>query len=98
MADQILKEEGQTLWVDLHDCETGYARELFSIKTEEAFLYGLACVEFIYGTPDQYEGSIEEAYDEQLKQPQDYVKGTKKIHAGLEIHLNPNPNHEPHDD
>ena len=97
-AGQEFIEAESKLWIDLHTCSTAYAVELFDMKIREAHKYGLSCVVFIYGTPDTYDGSIEEAYDRFRKQGHELVKDFIPEHAGVTASLKENPSPDPKDE
>ena len=58
----------------------------------------MSCVVFIYGTPDIYDGSIEEAYDRIREQGHELVQDFMPEHAGVTVSLKENPCTEPRDE
>jgi hypothetical protein len=97
-AGQEFYKEVNKLWIDLHTCSTGYACYLFDIKTKEAYKYGVTTVEFIYGTPDKYEGSIEEAFNQTREEGHQLVTKFNLEHAGMTVIIKDNPSPEPRDE
>lgn len=97
-AGQNFDNDNNRLRVDLHTCSTAYAYHVFETKLNEAHAYGLEEVEFIYGTPDRYEGSIEQRLTERCVEGHDLVEGHDKIHAGVVVRVRRNPSPAPKDE
>jgi len=97
-AGQIFDNDNNRLWIDLHTCKTWYAEEVFETKVNEAYTYGLKAVEFIYGTPDRYEGSIEQCLTDRCASGHGLIEGHDKIHAGVVVKLRHNPSPAPRDE
>ncbi len=98
MADQTFHQTTNSLLIDLHHCSTVYALELLETKIDEAFNYGLSYIEFIYGTPDTYEGSIKKAFDDFLEGHHPKVYHHDNQYAGVIVSISNNSNPEPHDE
>jgi hypothetical protein len=90
--------EGQNrLWVDLHTCATASARAIFETKLEEAYRYGVESVEFIFGTPDRHEGSIQQELLRACENGHHFIDHYGEIHAGVIAWLRVNPSPAPRD-
>ncbi len=91
MADQLFDKKNNRFWIDLHKCSTAEAINVTNKRMEECYNYGINALEIIYGTPDQYAGSIEEAV-KNLSKDNPYIKDTDEIHAGIVITIKENSN------
>jgi len=96
MADQYYNASENKFWIDLHKCATIEAASILEIRIKECFKYGVDEIEVIYGTPDIYEGSIEQATKEITKNDEK-VASTTEIHAGIVIKISKNPIPMPQD-
>jgi len=97
MADQEYYTENNRFWIDLHKCATYEAVMIIETRIAECYKYGIDEIEVIYGTPDQYEGSIQQAMKE-LAKTNKKVDGDSEFHAGTKIKLVNNPNPHFQDD
>ena len=64
MAEQLYEQEKNEFWIDLHKCSVMEAAWILNNRIDECYKYGISCLEVIFGTPDRYEGSIQQAVDE----------------------------------
>lgn len=97
MAEQHFDEKNNRFWIDLHKCATGEAENNISSRINECYQYGINEIEVIYGTPDQYEGSIQEMIDE-IADKNPIVDTISEFHAGCVLIFKKNPNPEPQDE
>ena len=91
MADQHFYEDRNRYWVDLHKCATFDATKIVKTRIDECYIYGISEIEAIYGTPDNIEGSIQQAVTD-LAEKNDKVEKSSEIHAGIILKLIKNPN------
>lgn len=97
MADQNFDKQQNRFRIDLHKCATAEAIEIVRKRIDECYRYGITILEVIYGTPDNYAVSIEEAV-RQIIADHPNVQSSSEIHAGLKIAIKPNPNALPRDE
>jgi len=97
MADQEFFARDNRFWVDLHQCGTMEAIETVATRINECYRYGIKTLEIIYGTPDIYEGSIQQAMDVLISGNR-YVEEQGKVHAGITVTIRQNPNPSPQDE
>ncbi len=97
MADQEYYADKNRFWIDLHNCATYEAVMIIETRIEECYKYGIPEIEVIYGTPDQYDGSIQQAMLE-LAKSNKKVDSDSAFHAGTTITLVNNPIPTPKDD
>jgi hypothetical protein len=97
MADQQYLKEDNGFWIDLHKCSIMEAVGILNSRIDECFKYGISYLEVIYGTPDRYQGSIQQAVDE-IKKENALIDHADDIHAGVRIKIKDNPHPEPQDE
>ncbi len=97
MADQYFHADLNRFWIDLHKCATYEATSIVNKRIDECYSYGIAELELIYGTPDNYEGSIQQAVTE-LANNNEKVDHQSEIHAGVILKLAENSEPLPQDD
>ena len=90
MADQHFTEKHNRFWIDLHKCTTDEAIDIIKTRIEECYEYGIEVIEIIYGTPDVYKGSIQDAVSK-IVQNNSFVVGVEEFHAGANITIKKNP-------
>ena len=90
MADQNFFPEDNRFWIDLHKCATGEVTYILQARIKECYRYGIRNLEIIYGTPDEYQGSIEQAVDKILSEDLN-IQRKEKIHAGIFVTIRENP-------
>jgi hypothetical protein len=90
MADQQFIQEHNRFWIDLHKCATFEAVETVTARIKECYKYGIENLEIIYGTPDVYKGSIQEAANEIVKN-NSYIYEADEFPAGINIKIKKNP-------
>jgi len=94
MADQRYEKEKNEFWIDLHKCSVMEASWIVNNRIDECYKYGISFLELIYGTPDRYEGSIQQAVDE-IKKENVLIDRADDIHAGVRIKIKDNAHPEP---
>lgn len=97
MADQNFFSQDNRFWVDLHKCATQEAIYILQTRIKECSLYGIRNLEIVYGTPDEYEGSIQQAVDEIISENPN-IERKEEIHAGVFITIRENPTATPQDE
>lgn len=97
MADQQFFSEDNRFWVDLHKCATQEATGILHTRIKECYLYGIRNLEIVYGTPDEYEGSIKQAVDEIISENPN-IERKEEIHAGVFMTIRENPTPTPQDE
>jgi hypothetical protein len=90
MAGQYFYAKENKFWIDLHECATYEAESILEMRIKECFSYGVQELEVIYGTPDVYEGSLEQAVKEIIKN-NEKIDSVNEIHAGIIIRIAKNP-------
>ena len=91
MADQLFDQHNKRFWMDLHKCATAEAIDIINVRIEECYEYGIEILEIVYGTPDVYKGSIQEAVNE-IVQKNPKVEEFSEYHAGMVMTIKKNPN------
>lgn len=94
MADQRYEQEKNEFWIDLHKCSVMEAAWILNNRIDECYKYGISFLEVIYGTPDRYEGSVQQAVDE-IKKENVLIDRADDIHAGVRIKIKDNAHPEP---
>ena len=97
MAEQLYEQEKNEFWIDLHKCSVMEAAWILNNRIDECYKYGISCLEVIFGTPDRYEGSIQQAVDE-IKKGNVLIDRADDIHAGVRIKIKDNAHPEPQDE
>jgi len=97
MADQYFHADRNRFWIDLHKCATYEAVSIIEKRIDECFNYGVTKMEIIYGTPDNYEGSIQQAVSD-IAEKNEKVETQSEFHAGTNFIITQNPNPMPQDD
>jgi len=97
MADQEFFAKDNRFWVDLHQCGTMEAIDTVATRINECYRYGIKTLEIIYGTPDIYEGSIQQAMDDLIPGNR-HVEKQEKVQGGITLTIRQNPNPCPQDE
>ncbi len=81
----------------MHKCATYEAVSIIEKRVAECFQFGIARLEVIYGTPDNYEGSIQQAIT-LLADQNELVENETEIHAGTILSIKHNKDSIDQDD
>lgn len=103
MAYQQLRLDIGEFNLDLHGTEVRVAKYVVARRIDECYRYGIRVLKIIYGTPDNFEGSIAKAVH-QLVRCHDHVAvetlpryvfsetEPEALNPALRVHLRQNPN------
>jgi tetratricopeptide (TPR) repeat protein len=109
MAYQHLRLDIGEFNLDLHDTEVREAKNVVARRIVECYRYGIRVLKIIYGTPDNFEGSIAKAVHQLVRCHElvavetlpSYVFSEAEpeaINPALRVYLRQNPNPQPMDD
>ncbi|MEO6807368.1 MAG: hypothetical protein ABI286_02925 [Edaphobacter sp.] len=68
MADQRYSSNNSEFFLDLHGTTRAEAKRTVRVRIAECFKYGIECLKVVYGSPDEFQGSIAEAIFQLIKE------------------------------